>query len=170
MKTRIATAALFSSMVLLGGCLSNPTNLQGETYSVDEAQRATSIQRGVVLTVEQVNVQGKGTPGATLVGTIIGAGLGHQLGGGEGQKWLTAGGALLGSIAGDKATSYNEKAWGYIIELRNGRTVQVVQQGEQLLPNTPVFVKYLSGGRAVVQVDTSQQQVYDRSRETQYRN
>ncbi|WP_210395884.1 glycine zipper 2TM domain-containing protein [Motiliproteus sediminis] len=154
----------------LSGCLSNPTNLQQDTYSAAEAQRATSIQRGVILTVEEVAVKDGGTAGGQLVGAIIGAGLGHQVGGGSGQDWATAGGALVGGMVGDKATSYNEKAFAYIVELRNGRTVQVVQQGAQMLPNTPVFVKYLSGGRAVLQLDTSQQQIYDRTHETQYRD
>lgn len=167
---RISLLITLAAAVMLGGCLSNPTQLDPGTYSAREAQSSTVIKRGVVLAREEVMVEDKGTAGSTLLGTIIGAGLGHQFGDGDGRSWLTAGGALLGSIAGERASSFNERAWGYVVELKNGRTIQIMQQGDAIAPNTPVFVKYLAGGRALVQVDTSQDRLYDRTGETRYRD
>ena len=152
----------------LGGCIANQTNMNADVMDVREAQRAVNIQRGVVLTVEEVMVKGEGTPGATILGTIIGAGLGSEVGGGSGQNWATGAGAVIGSALGEKATQYNEKAFSYIVELQNSKTIQIVQQGDLISPNTPVFVKYLSGGRAVLQIDTSQGALYNRTRDTQY--
>lgn len=152
----------------LAGCLGNPTNMDASALHASEAQRAVSIQRGVVLTAEEVTVQAEGTPGASLIGTIIGLGLGNEVGGGAGRHWAMGAGAVLGGALGEKATRYNEKAFAYVVELQNGRAVQIVQQGALITPNTPVFVKYLSGGRGVLQVDTSQGGVYNRSRETRY--
>lgn len=168
MNTMVRWLAVLPAL-LLAGCLSNPTNMEPETYNAGEAQRAVSIRRGVVLSVEEVQVKEKGTQGATAVGSIAGAGLGYEVGGGRGRQWATAAGALLGGMAGEKLTQYNEKAYAYIVELQQGGTIQVVQQGPLIAPNSAVFVKYLSGGRTVLQEDTSQGQIYDRTGDTHYR-
>ncbi|MFT6915204.1 MAG: outer membrane lipoprotein SlyB [Motiliproteus sp.] len=152
----------------LTGCLGNPTNMDARTLHASEAQRAVAIQRGVILTAEEVQVQAEGTPGASLVGTIIGLGLGSEVGAGTGRSWAMGAGALLGGMLGEKATQYNQKAFAYIVELQNGKSIQIVQQGVLISPNTPVFVKYFNGGRGVLQVDSSQGGVYNRTRETQY--
>lgn len=170
---KINSSRLFSGWLLgltlgLSGCLGNPTNMDPSTLHASEAQRPVTVQRGVVLSVEEVQVQAEGTPGATLVGTIIGLGLGNEVGGGTGRRWAMGAGALLGGALGEKATQYHEKAFAYIVELQNGSSIQIVQQGPRISPNTPVFVKYLSRTRGVLQVDTSQGGVYNRSRETQY--
>ncbi len=152
----------------LAGCLGNPTNMDASTLHASEAQRSVLLQRGVVLTAEEVTVQAEGTPGASLIGTIIGIGLGNEVGGGAGRRWAMGAGAVIGGVMGEKATRYNQKAFAYVVELQNGRVIQIVQQGALITPNTAVFVKYLSGGRGVLQVDTSQGGVYNRSRETRY--
>jgi len=152
----------------LTGCLGNPTNMDAKTLHAREAQRVAAIQRGVVLTVEEVTVTAEGTPGATLVGTIIGIGLGGEVGGGSGRSWARGAGALIGGILGEKASQYNEIAYSYIVEQQNGKSIQIVQQGERIAPNTPVFVKYLSSGRGILQVDTSQGGVYNPTRSTIY--
>ncbi len=166
---RALTAGLTIGLTIgLTGCLGNTTNMDAKTLHATEAQRTVAIQRGVVLTVEEVKVTAEGTPGATLVGTIIGIGLGGEVGGGSGRSWARGAGALIGGILGESATQYNEMAFSYIVEQQNGRSIQIVQQGERIAPNTPVFVKYLSSGRGILQVDTSQGGVYNRTRDTQY--
>jgi outer membrane lipoprotein SlyB len=159
---------LVLSTLGLSGCLGNPTNMDARTLHASEAQRAVAIHRGVVLTVEEVQVQAEGTPGASLVGTIVGIGLGSEVGAGTGRRWAMGAGALLGGMLGEKTTQYRQKAFAYVVELQGGKSIQIVQQGAMISPNTPVFVKYLSGGRGVLQVDTSQGGVYNRTRETQY--
>ena len=167
MKHRIFIL-LLPLTLLLGGCIANQTNMNANVMDAKEAQRAVNIQRGVVLSVDEVMVKAQGTPGATIIGSIIGAGLGSEIGGGSGRNWATGAGAVIGGALGEKATQYNEKAFSYIVELQSGKSLQIVQQGALISPNTPVFVKYLSGGRAVLQIDTSQGALYNRTRNTQY--
>ncbi|RDE18895.1 hypothetical protein DV711_14875 [Motiliproteus coralliicola] len=169
MKHRMLWLILPLSLVL-GGCITNQTNMNANVMDANEAQQAVRIQRGVVLAVEEVTVTAEGTPGATIIGSILGAGLGSEIGGGSGRNWAMGAGAVIGGALGEKATQYNEKAFAYIVELQGGRQLQIVQQGALISPNTPVFVKHLGGGRAVVQVDTSQGAVYNRTRDTRYAN
>ncbi|WP_421867561.1 hypothetical protein [Motiliproteus sp.] len=169
MKSKMLWLVLPLSLVL-GGCISNQTNMNANVMDASEAQQAVRIQRGVVLTVEEVTVKAQGTPGGTIIGSILGAGLGSEIGGGSGRNWAMGAGAVIGGALGEKATQYNEQAYAYIVELQGGKQLQIVQQGALISPNTPVFVKHLGGGRAVVQVDTSQGAVYNRTRNTQYAN
>lgn len=167
MKSLLALMLIPLSL-LLAGCLSNPTNMESATMHAREAQVAVRVDRGVVLTVDEVMVQTEGTEGATILGSILGAGLGSLVGEGSGSSWGAGIGAVLGGAAGEKASRYHQKAFAYIVELQNRKTLQIVQQGALIAPNTAVFVKYLGGGRTVLQVDTSQGKSYQRTDDTRY--
>ncbi|TDJ32781.1 MAG: glycine zipper 2TM domain-containing protein [Gammaproteobacteria bacterium] len=47
---------------------------------------------------------GGGSPGATIIGGILGAALGNQVGGGSGRTIATAAGAVVGAVIGNQAT------------------------------------------------------------------
>ncbi len=51
----------------------------------------------------------------TVVGGALGGVLGHQIGGGRGKDVATVGGAILGSIAGNKMTANNSDSSSYRI-------------------------------------------------------
>ena len=63
-----ATLMVLTLMLTLGlnGCIANPTNMDARTLHASEAQRAVSIQRGVVLSVEEVAV------GLHMMSSILG--------------------------------------------------------------------------------------------------
>lgn len=47
---------------------------------------------------------GGGDPGATIIGGILGAALGNQIGGGSGRTIATAAGAVVGAVVGNQTT------------------------------------------------------------------
>ncbi len=145
-------------------------SLSPDTITSKQAMQTASIERGVVLTANRVKVDKGSSTGATAVGTIVGAGLGNQIGGGSGQKWATAAGALAGGLMGKRASQEIEDAWAYTVENNQGRMTEVVQSGNLIQPNTPVLIKRYTDGQILLSVDSSQNQLYNRSQKTQYKN
>lgn len=145
-----ARAALFLCLfVFLGGCAATG----GRSYSKDEARQVQTVQRGVIVKLQEVNIEED--PGAVGVGLggVAGGVIGSTMGKGSGRVLATVGGAVLGAALGalgEKALR-TEKAYEFEIRLDNGSTVSIVQAIDDTFhAGDRVRVLYSSGNRARV--------------------
>ncbi len=144
-------ALVLCLMLALGGCAKST----GKSYTKDEARRVQTVQRGVIVALDEVTIeQDPGAVGAGIGGALGGV-VGSTMGAKSGRVLATAGGAVIGAVLGalgEKALR-TEKAYEFMIDLDgNGGTISVVQA----IDNTPfavgdhVRVLRSSGNRARV--------------------
>lgn len=93
------------------------------TPAVSPAASSTSKQAalcwncGVITHIEEIASEGKGTGLGTVSGAIIGGIAGHQMGGGDGKKVMTAVGAIGGAIAGNTIEKNMQRSFSYRVHL-----------------------------------------------------
>jgi outer membrane lipoprotein SlyB len=137
-------------LAILGGCASS----SGKSYTRDEARRTQSVQRGTIVSLEEVTIEQDATLLGPGIGGAVGGVIGSTMGAKAGRLLATLGGAAIGSTLGalgEKAVR-TEKAHEFMIDLDDGKTISVVQA----IDDTPfsvgsrVRVLYSSGNRARV--------------------
>lgn len=107
-------------------------NVSPTTYQVSEVGRASKVIPGVIIAKRSVTIDANSGAGG-LTGVAAGATAGSTVGGGGVSHILGAlGGAVIGGLAGDKIDkSINQhRGLEYIIKLKNGKTISVVQADE----------------------------------------
>ena len=148
-KKRAFIAIFLCLAIAAGGCAST----SGRSYTKDEARQVQSVQRGVILTIDEVTIEED--PGAVGMGLggVLGGVLGSTMGRGTGRILTTAGGAVLGAglgALGEKALR-TEKAYEFMIELEEGGTISVVQAiDDDYMAGDAVRILRSSGNRARV--------------------
>ena len=132
MNHHLIIAGLLSGLLIsLTGC----TRRDGNTYSPQALGSIGGADKGVVVNVRLVNVEGT-TKTGTVLGGITGAAIGNDLGGGHNDaiKVLsTAGGAIVGGIAGAGTEEMITRttAYEYIVEMDSGVTKTIVQRDDE---------------------------------------
>jgi outer membrane lipoprotein SlyB len=122
--------AALACALLLGGCA---YNYGARDYRGYEAQGEQSVRFGVVETVREVRIQpyetGVGTAGGAMLGGIAGS----TVGGGSGQVAGAIGGAILGGIIGQSVErSANERPGVELtVLLDSGKYIAVVQEADE---------------------------------------
>ena len=93
------------------------------------AGQQSTVQAGVITSMQAITSQGRAGLGSTVVGGAAGGVLGNQVGGGSGKKVATAAGALLGARAGARRSAARDTQNNieFIIKLDNGNSISVVQ-------------------------------------------
>lgn len=161
----------FLVLVLFAGVLtacSQQATLDPNMLTYEESQSITSVQRGVVLSVEQAQVKIEGRDDAGVAGAIIGGLAGSQIGQGQGANVGAAVGALGVSYLGKKLTAKTELAFVYTIEKKTGGFETISQTGPMITPGSPVLIRHFSTGRKTVSLDQSQGKTFMRAQETSY--
>jgi outer membrane lipoprotein SlyB len=127
---RILIACCCAVSVLLGGCA---RQISPNVYSEGSVGETSQTYRGTVISVRDIQVEGKekleeNTAGM-VVGGIGGALAGNQFGGGTGNIATTVLGGLAGATAGAFVQKELEKQDGieYTVELEDGSLRTVVQ-------------------------------------------
>lgn len=153
--------------VSLTGCFGTPTtNPNVMTY--EETQSLRAVHRGVVISVDQTEVQIDGSENAQLLGGVLGGLAGSQVGQGTG-AYVGAGlGAIGGMIAGEAVTAKKELAFVYTIELQRGGILTAVQGGALVPVGSKVLVREFRNGKRTVAVDQSQNLEFQRTKDTRY--
>ncbi|MCM8768148.1 MAG: hypothetical protein NC911_00460 [Candidatus Omnitrophica bacterium] len=111
------------------GCVSSTG---GATYSREQTRTEMIVREGVVVSVNEVKIEG--TPGVIggVAGGVTGGLLGRTVGKGTGKDVATATGAIGGALAGaaveKKVTGRN--GWEITVKLDSGQTIAVVQEKE----------------------------------------
>lgn len=146
-----------SVALLASGCA---RNISPHAYSDATVGEASRTFKGTIVSVRTVQV-GPDKLENNLVGAgiggVTGGVLGNQFGKGKGNLATTAGGAILGALAG----SYAEKelktqdAFEYVVQLQNGEMRTVVQGMDvRFNPGQRILLMVGERGRSRVVPDT----------------
>lgn len=141
--------------VMVIGLLSACTpDISPNTYDVNTIGQTQRVQYGKIVQASPVKVRANNDQTGTLVGAGTGALAGSYIGGDTRMNLLGAlGGAVIGGIAGKQIGSRmgNQMAMQYIVKLRNGHTLSVIQGGPALAIGQKVMV--LTGGAANARIE-----------------
>lgn len=122
-----AASALLASSLLIGACATHTTP---NTFNRSEVGRAQTVEWGTIQSIRDVQIQNDSRGVATVTGAAVGGIAGSTIGGG---RRANAVGAIVGAAAGGAAG--NALARGarngveITVQLENGRTVAVAQDG-----------------------------------------
>tara|TARA_B100000780_G_scaffold160258_1_gene112014 strand:- start:1605 stop:2072 length:468 start_codon:yes stop_codon:yes gene_type:complete len=124
-------------LLLTAGCA---TNLQGDSYSRDDARQVQTIEFGTIEDVRLVAIEGTKTPIGTLAGAAIGGIVGNSVGGGKGANVAAVIGAVAGSLAGAAAEEGLTKSQGVELVVRLDKNNKMISLVQGHNPNRPFFV------------------------------
>lgn len=127
MRHIITVSTLLLACVITSGCT---TNLQGDTYSRDEARRIQTVRYGTVESVRMVVIEGTQSGIGAGAGAIVGGVAGSSMGGGKGTTIATVAGAVLGGLAGAATEKSTTKSQGIEVVVKfedNGQSIAIVQ-------------------------------------------
>lgn len=146
MKTIIAAAAV---LALLAGCATSSPDV----ISRNDAQRMSTVQDGVVLSLRPVVVDGSQSGVGAVAGAVVGGVAGGSVGGRRESVAVGVIGAVVGSVIGNtvERAGTREEAVEILIQLKNGERRSVVQAkaSETLVPGDSVIL-VSTGGRVRV--------------------
>jgi outer membrane lipoprotein SlyB len=130
MDKRLILAALAATTLATGGCAYRAGAGDYRGYEVRGEQ---SVRFGVVESVRDVRINPRETGVGTAGGAILGGIAGSNVGGGSGQVAGAVGGAILGGILGQNIEkSANERPGVEVtVLLDSGRYVAVVQEADE---------------------------------------
>lgn len=116
-----------ASLLIITGCASN---LNGTTYSRNEARQVQQVEYGTVESVSPVIIEGTSGVVGAGTGAVVGGIAGSHIGGGKGQTLATVLGAVAGGVAGKQVEESVTRAQGQEITVRmsDGRVISVVQE------------------------------------------
>ena len=138
-----AFAALgVAGLLLMAGCANK---YSPDVYGPGGMQQANKVDRAVVQSVREVDVNDPALGLGTAAGAAAGGIAGAQIGKGSGNALATLGGVLIGGAAGylidQKANE--TKAFEYILEKPNGDLMTLAQKQDQSLQvGTHVLILY----------------------------
>ena len=124
-RTLVAVAA---PLMILNSCAKE--SLTNDTYRRDEVMRMQRVERGRILELTPVKIEGDHEIG-TAVGAFSGWVLGSCIGTGEASN---VGGAVGGALVGGTLGSHVGQALGsakghrFIVRLKGGETMSIVQE------------------------------------------
>ena len=115
------------SVFTLAGC---STPLTANNYSRSDVRIVQEVDYGTILNVRPVSIDGTNSGQGSATGALIGGIGGSNFGTGNMNVLSTAGGALIGSVAGVGLEEHVTRARGVelVIELKSGRRVALVQE------------------------------------------
>ncbi|MEO1223059.1 MAG: glycine zipper 2TM domain-containing protein [Pseudomonadota bacterium] len=143
-------AILASLMLVLAACA---PNINQNTVSLDDANRAERTEIATVISYRPVNVEGTRSGVGAIAGAAAGGTAGSLIGGGTTENILGAiGGAVAGGLAGNFLEEGLTRQTGieYTLRQQNGQIVTVVQGAEDpIAPGTRVLIIYGERTRVV---------------------
>lgn len=137
MRSDIAKIVILSASLTITGCASN---LQGDTYSRQDARQVQSVQFGTVEDVRLVVIEGTKTPIGTATGAAIGGIAGSSIGDGKGAAVATVIGAVAGGLAGAAAEEGITKSQGVELVIRLGESNKIISVVQGHDPAKPFYV------------------------------
>ena len=131
-KSMLLVASFTTMSLLLSGCASN---LQGDTYSRDEARRVQTVRMGTIESLRPVKIEGTKTPIGGGAGAVVGGVAGSAVGGGRGSIVAAVIGAVAGGLLGAATEEGITRTQGVEITVREDdgsmrAYVQAVQENE----------------------------------------
>jgi len=132
--------------------IESATAAKSNNYSSNKTLENASMctHCGVVLSVNEIDVEGKGSGLGVVAGGVVGGVLGHQVGEGTGRDLATIAGAVGGAFVGNKIEKSAKKTKSYSIVVKmdtgeertfNQATVPYVVSGDKVKIENGVIVK-----------------------------
>ena len=143
---------LLGTVLALAGCASSPSS--ANTVRRSETGRAHTVQRGEVIYVREVTIEGEAHGAGAVAGGVMGFALGG-LADGRARGVARAGGAVAGAAAGTAVERRVTTQTGVevTIELESGEVMVVIQAADEVF-NKGDSVRVLrrsDGGVRVIQ-------------------
>ncbi len=119
--------AVGAGAAVVTGVVPNPFQTAKQTQSASPTATKAKVAKtaptichecGTVESIESFTEKGQATGGGAVAGGVIGAIVGHQIGGGRGKDLATVAGAVGGAIAGHEIEKNVKKVTRYRIALR----------------------------------------------------
>lgn len=119
-------AILSIAILSLSACAQTPGQ---NTYSDTEAGKVRKVEFGKVVDIRPIKIKAENTGGGAVVGGLAGAGIGSQIGEGDGNGAAIIIGALAGLAAGAAAEQAmgDKDGFDITVTMRDGETVTVSQ-------------------------------------------
>jgi outer membrane lipoprotein SlyB len=127
-KTQLVKLRLVVVLMVLI-TVSCASGLGGSTYSRDEVRKVQTVEKGEVIMIREVQIEGTKSPFGAIAGGVMGYALGSAIGGGAGKTIAKAGGAVGGALAGAAAEEglTRQKGQEITVKLDSGEVVAIVQ-------------------------------------------
>ena len=151
MKRLIIAATVLAA---LAAC----TTTSPDVINRNDAQRLSTIQDGVILSLRPVVVEGSQSGIGGAAGSVVGGMAGGSVGGRRDSVAGAVIGAVVGGVVGNAAERFGtrEEAYEIVIQLKNGERRSVVQAkaGEVLNPGDSVILVSTGGKVRVTKAPT----------------
>lgn len=141
-------ALVLAAVLGLGACA--PVS-NSSTVPVTSVRQSNDVTFGQIVDARTVEVQnvprGEAGTGGAVVGGLLGARAGSEIGDGRGQDLATGVGAVAGAVIGSRAGQRLNRstATEWFVRLDNGRTISVIQNDSNL--RIGANVRVVSDGR-----------------------
>lgn len=153
MLVMVGPALFMGAVLTLSGCASSPTS--ANTVRRSETGLAHTFERGEVIFVRQVTIEGESEGVGGVAGGAMGLVLGNLVGGGRGRDVARVGGTLAGAAAGTAIERNITTVAGVevSVELQSGEIVVVVQAADETFDvgDSVRVIRRADGGVRVVQ-------------------
>ncbi len=122
---------VLGAALTLAGCASSPTSANSVRRS--ETGQSHTVQRGEVIYVREVTIEGEARGAGAVAGGAMGFALGG-LAGGQGRGVARTGGAVAGAVAGNAIERRVTTQTGVevTIELESGEVIVVIQAADEV--------------------------------------
>ncbi len=149
----LATTLVLGGVLTLSGCATSPTT--ANTVRRSETGMAHTFDRGEVIYVRQVTIEGESEGLGGLAGGVMGLALGNAVGGGRGRNIAQVGGTIAGAAAGTAIERAATTTAGVEVSilLESGELIVVIQGADEIFkPGDFVrVIRRADGGVRVVQ-------------------
>jgi outer membrane lipoprotein SlyB len=149
MRKNLIAAAALAALGALAAC----STTSPDVVQRGDAQRLSTVQDAVVLSVRNVTVEGNQTGTGAATGAVVGGIAGSTRSSGKEQAAIGVIGAVAGAVVGNaiERGATREDAVEILLQLRNGERRAIVQAkaGETFNPGDPV-VLVTTGGKTRV--------------------
>ena len=135
MKSRLSPICgpvlLLGVLLALAGCASSPSS--ANTVRRSETGRAHTVQRGEVIYVREVTIEGEAHGAGGLAGGVMGFALGGMVDG-RARGVARAGGAVAGAAAGSaiERRATTQTGVEVTVELENGDVIVIIQAADEV--------------------------------------
>jgi outer membrane lipoprotein SlyB len=129
---RLVAVLLVGVATMLSGCASSPTS--ASTVSRSETGRAHRVEKGEVIYVREVTIEGEARGGGAVAGGLLGFAVGNTIGSGSGRGVARAAGTVAGAAAGSAAERAATTVPGVevTVELESGEVVVIIQAADEM--------------------------------------
>jgi outer membrane lipoprotein SlyB len=142
-----------SPVILLAATLAACTTSSPDVIRREDAQRLSTVQDAVVLSIRPVTVDGNQSGIGGAAGAVVGGVAGSSVGGRRESAIVGVLGAVAGAVVGNavERAGTKEEAYEILVQLRNGERRSIVQaKGKEAIEAGDAVILINTGGKVRV--------------------